>query len=80
MCVRHLMAHPSCHGCTILLEPELHEGTLCRCGKYHNTPSKKDPKFCRLCKGEELRTGKPAGEEPSVVEGGEGEITEELGV
>lgn len=70
MCGRNLTGHPACRGCTILLEPELNDDTLCRCGKYHNAPSVKDPRFCRKCKGEEVPTGKPMGETPSVVEDG----------
>jgi hypothetical protein len=32
-----------------LLEPELNGKRLCRCGKYHNTPSVTNPSFRRSC-------------------------------
>jgi hypothetical protein len=54
--------HPRCDGCSILLEPEQNEKTLCRCGTYHNAVSMLDPHYCRLCMGEEVPTGTPAGE------------------
>ena len=54
--------HPRCDGCSILLEPELNEKTLCRCGKYHNAPSQADRHYCRLCLGEDVPTGTPKGE------------------
>jgi hypothetical protein len=54
--------HPKCHGCSILLEPELNDKTLCWCGKYHNAPSIRDPNFCRMCMGEEVPTGTPRGQ------------------
>ena len=54
--------HPRCENCLILLEPEFNEKTLCRCGKYHNAPSERDPHFCRVCMGEEVPTGTPKGE------------------
>jgi hypothetical protein len=57
-----LARHPRCHGCEILLEPDLNEKTLCRCGKYHNAPSEEDPHYCRLCIGEAVPTGTPKGE------------------
>jgi hypothetical protein len=50
---------------------------LRRCGKFHNVPSEVDPQFCRRCMGEEVPTGKPSGEEPSEVEDGEEEETNE---
>lgn len=48
MCARTILPacvakHPRCAFCTILLEPEFNEKTLCRCGKYHNAPSEIDP-------------------------------------
>jgi hypothetical protein len=54
--------HPKCRGCSILLEPEFNEKTLCWCGKYHNAPSVKDSTFCRMCVGEEVPTGTPKGQ------------------
>lgn len=54
--------HLRCHACLILLEPELNEKTLCRCGKYHNTPAEQDRHYCRPCMGEEVLTGTPKGE------------------
>jgi hypothetical protein len=54
--------HPKCDACDILLEPELNEKTLCRCGKYHNAPSVSYPSYCRMCMGEEVPTGTPTGE------------------
>jgi hypothetical protein len=61
----------------VLLERALNETTICRCGKYHSAPSEIDPRFCRRCMGEEVPTGQPAGEEPSMVEDGvEEEINE----
>jgi hypothetical protein len=68
--------HPRCHGCSILLEPELNEKTLCRCGKYHNAPSEVDPHYCRLCMGEEIPTGTPKGD-PVRTEEDPGEFAEE---
>jgi len=46
--------HPRCDGCSILLEPDFNDKTLCRCGKYHNAPSILDPSFCRMCMGDEV--------------------------
>lgn len=60
--------HPLCHNCSILLEPEFNEKTLCRCGKYHNAPSEQDPHYCRPCMGEEVPTGTPKGEPMRVEE------------
>ena len=77
MCDQNLAYHAHCQACTALLEPELNEKTICRCGKYHNAPSVKDPRYCRPCMGEEVPTGRPAGEEPSGVEDGEEELSEE---
>jgi len=54
--------HPRCENCSILLEPELNEKTLCRCGKYHNVPSVQSPTYCRSCMGEEIPAGTPKGE------------------
>ena len=70
-----LSNHPRCLGCFILLEPELNDKTLCRCGKYHNAPSPKDRRFCRQCLGEEVPTGTPQGE-PVRVGGELGEYDE----
>jgi len=63
----------SCRKCTLRLNPRMDDTTLCRCGKWHNVPSVADPRFCRRCMGEEVPTGKPTGEEPSLVEDGEEE-------
>ena len=60
--------HPRCENCLILLEPELNDKTLCRCGKYHNTPSVRHPEYCRACMGEEIPTGTPKGEAPRVIQ------------
>jgi hypothetical protein len=30
--------HPRCDGCSTLLEPELNEKTICRCGKLNPPP------------------------------------------
>ena len=57
--------HPRCENCLILLESEFNENTLCRCGKYHNAPAS-DPRFCRMCMGEEVPTGTPQGEIPRL--------------
>lgn len=57
-----LSKHQRCEGCSILLEPERNEKTLCRCGKYHNAPSASQPTFCCLCVGEDVPTGTPKGE------------------
>jgi len=66
-----LSNHPRCVSCTTLLEPEFNEKTLCRCGKYHNAPSAKDSRFCRLCLGEEVPTGTPTGEPVRIEDLGE---------
>ena len=73
LCARTLSAdadetHPRCDGCDILLETEFTDKTLCRCGKYHNTPSEQDPDYCRLCMGEEVPTGVPKGELVRVID------------
>jgi hypothetical protein len=60
--------HPRCEGCSILLEPELNEKTLCRCGKYHNAPSIESPGFCRACMGDDVPTGTPKGEPVKLQE------------
>lgn len=78
MCGRNLTGHTTCRRCSILLEPKPNEDTICRCGKYHNAPSERDPRLCRRCAGEEVPAGKPAGEEPSVVEDGEEEEHDEV--
>jgi hypothetical protein len=70
-----LAKHPRCQGCGILLETELDEKTLCRCGKYHNAPSEADPHYCRPCMGEDIPTGTPKGE-PVRVEEELGDIDE----
>lgn len=60
--------HPKCKACSVLLEPEFNEKTLCWCGKYHNAPSLQDPRYCRRCKGEEIPTGTPRGRPVSTEE------------
>jgi hypothetical protein len=82
-CDLDLTFHPHCVRCTILLEPERNEKTLCWCGKYHNAPSMRDERLCRRCAGEKVPTGQPAGEpqvepagEPFIVEDGEEEHDE----
>jgi hypothetical protein len=75
MCDRNLVFHLHCLRCTILLEPERNEKTLCWCGKYHNAPSMKDERLCCRCAGEGVPTGQPVGE-PSIVEDGEEEHDE----
>jgi hypothetical protein len=64
----NLSKQPRCDSCTILLEPEFNEKTLCRCGKYHNAPSEQDPYYCRLCMGEAVPLGTPKGEPVRVEE------------
>jgi hypothetical protein len=63
-----LSKHRRCEGCTMLLERELNEKTLCWCGKYHNAPSEQDPHYCRLCMGEDVPMGTPQGQPARVAE------------
>lgn len=76
MCSRNLAGHPMCEHCSRLLEFDFTDATLCRCGKYHNAPSEKDPRHCRRCMGEPIPTGKPQGDPTSIVEEVEEEINE----
>jgi hypothetical protein len=50
MCGGNLDGHPHCEGCSILLESQQNDATLCRCGKHHNAPSEIDPRYCRTCR------------------------------
>jgi len=59
MCYRPLYGHPRCAKCEILLERKENRLTRCRCGRYHNSPSEKNPECCRECMGEEPRCGEP---------------------
>ena len=60
--------HPRCENCGILLEPELNEKALRRCGRYHNLPSVQSPTYRRACMGEEIPTGTPSGEPVQIEE------------
>ena len=60
--------HPKCLQCLILLEPAFNEKTVCWCGKYHNAPSVEDPRYCRMCMGEEIPTGTPRGQPERIEE------------
>lgn len=63
-----LSRHSRCDGCSILLEYEFNEKTICRCGKYHHAPSDQDPSYCRLCMGEEAPMGDPNGEPEHTID------------
>jgi hypothetical protein len=60
--------HPKCKGCLILLEPALNEKTICWCGKYHNAPSVKDPRYCRSCMKEPVPEDTPRGQPERIEE------------
>ena len=60
--------HPKCLQCLILLEPEFNEKTVCWCGKYHNAPSLRDPRYCRRCMGEPVPEGTPRGQPERIEE------------
>src|ERR1039458_4391201 len=55
-----LSNHPRCHGCSILLEPEVDGKALCRCGKYHNAPGVADL-LLPVLPGEDIPTGDAEG-------------------
>ena len=59
---------PKCKGCRILLEPACYEKTICWCGKYHNAPSVKDPRYCRKCMKESVPEGTPKGQPERIEE------------
>jgi hypothetical protein len=61
--------HPRCEACDILLEPAFNDKKLCRCGKYHNAPSVFDPKYCRLCMGEEEGAAAATDSESAATDG-----------
>jgi hypothetical protein len=73
-----LAKHPKCLRCLILLEPEFNQKTVCWCGKYHNAPSLKNPKYCRLCMNEEVPTGTPKGQPRRLQDDEPDELSELL--